>query len=343
MSNAALTEPDGGPSNSLWPLSHLESRYIFELQGLESFPRRIERFGRKSVAMREKISGPYLQHIIDAARRKSFDPQKDIDWSVPFDFSHFYMPEDMVSLYGTPLWDQMDREQRVELSMHEACSAFAGLIWFENQLSFKLMDYLIDESPLDLQFYWMQIEVADECRHSMMFGEAIRRSAVPWYKPRYSSLIAFFTKYLTSRVGMMLSTLAAEEITGYLHHRTEQDPECHPVMRELSRIHILEEARHRGYAHQYLRQNWPHVGMFRRSMIRRYGLLATTIIIRQLVHPDIYKNLGLPTEALEMAKHNPNRSRIRREMSAHLVEFLTDTDIVDKTAALKWRAAGLMG
>jgi hypothetical protein len=312
-------------------------------KALESFPRRIERFGRKSVAMREKISGPYLQHIIDAARRKSFDPQKDIDWSVPFDFSHFYMPEDMVSLYGTPLWDQMDREQRVELSMHEACSAFAGLIWFENQLSFKLMDYLIDESPLDLQFYWMQIEVADECRHSMMFGEAIRRSGVPWYKPRYSSLIAFFTKYLTSRVGMMLSTLAAEEITGYLHHRTEQDPECHPVMRELSRIHILEEARHRGYAHQYLRQNWPHVGMFRRSMIRRYGLLATTIIIRQLVHPDIYKNLGLPTEALEMAKHNPNRSRIRREMSAHLVEFLTDTDIVDKTAALKWRAAGLMG
>ncbi|MFZ1888125.1 MAG: diiron oxygenase [Candidatus Binataceae bacterium] len=293
--------------------------------------------------MREKISEPYLQHIIDAARRKSFDPHKDIDWSIPFDYSHFYMPEDMVSLYGTPLWDQMDREQRVKLSMHEACSAFAGLIWFENQLSFKLMDYLIDESPLDLQFYWMQIEVADECRHSMMFGEAIRRSGVPWYKPRYSSLIAFFTKYLTSRVGMMLSTLAAEEITGYLHHRTEKDPECHPVMRELSRIHILEEARHRGYAHQYLRQNWPHVGMFRRSMIRRYGLLATTIIIRQLVHPDIYENLGLPTEALEMAKHNPNRSRIRREMTAHLVEFLTDTDIVDKTAALKWRAAGLMG
>jgi len=202
----------------------------------------------------EEISGPYLQHIIDASHRKSFDAYKEIDWNVPFDYSYFYMPQDMISLFGTKLWDQMTREQKVKLSMHEACSAFAGLIWFENQLSFKLMDYLIDESPLDLQFYWMQIEVADECRHSMMFGEAIRRSGVPWYKPRYSSLIAFFTKYLTSRVGMMLSTLAAEEITGYLHHRTEKDPECHPVMRELSRIHILEEARHRGYAHQYLRQ-----------------------------------------------------------------------------------------
>ena len=290
----------------------------------------------------EEISGQYLQHLIDASHRKSFDPYTEIDWSVPFDYSHFYMPQDMVSLYGTTLWDQMTREQRVKLSMHEACSAFATSIWFENQLSFKLMDYLIDVSPLDPHFNWMQIEVADECRHSMMFGEAIKRCAVPWYKPRFSSLITFFTKYLTSRVAMMISTLAAEDVTGYLNRRTAQDPECHPVMREMSKIHILEEARHRGYAHQYLKQNWPHIGKFRRSMARRYGLLSTQTIIWQLVHPDIYHNLGLPPEALKMAKNNPHRARIRREMSAELVEFLTEVDIVDERVALKWRAAGLM-
>ncbi len=292
--------------------------------------------------IREEISGQYLERIIDASHRKSFDPHKDIDWSVPFDYSHFYMPQDMVSLYGTALWDQMTREQRVELSMHEACSALATSIWFENQLSFKLMDYLIDVSPLDPHFHWMQIEVADECRHSMMFGEAIKRCGVPWYKPRFSSLITFFTKYLTSRVAMMLSTLAAEDVTGYLNRRTAQDPECHPVMRELSKIHILEEARHRGYARQYLKHHWPHTGKFRRSMARRYGLLSTRTIIWQLVHPDIYKNLGLPPEAQEMAKNNPHRARIRREMSAELVAFLTATDIVDEKAALKWHAAGLV-
>lgn len=290
----------------------------------------------------EEINHQFVQHIIDASRRKSFDPYKQIDWSVPFDYSHFYMPQDMISLYGTSLWEQMTREQRVKLSMHEACSALATTIWFENQLCFKLLDYLIDASPLDPHFYWMQIEVADECRHSMMFGEAIKRCEVPWYKPRWSSLITFFSKYLTSRVGMMLSTLAAEDVTGYLNSRTAQDPECHPVMRELSRIHIIEEARHRGYAHHYLKQNWPGVGKFARSMARHYGLLATRIIIGQLVHPDIYKNLGLPREAREIAKNNPHRARIRREMAAELVEFLTAVDIVDEKAMPNWRAAGLM-
>ena len=248
---------------------------------------------------REEISDQYLQHIIDASHRKSFDPYKEIDWRVPFDDSYFYMPQEMVSLYGTTLWDQMTREQRVRLSMHEVCSAFATTIWFENQLCFKLIDYLISTSPLDPHFYWMQIEVADECRHSMMFGEAIRRCDVPWYKPRFSSLITFFSKYLTSRVAMMLSTLAAEDVSGYLDSRIAQDPECHPVMRELSKIHIFEEARHRGYAREYLKQNWPRVGKLARSMARRYGLLSTRIVIWQLVHPDIYKNLGLPPEAIE--------------------------------------------
>jgi hypothetical protein len=291
---------------------------------------------------REEISDQYIQHIIDASRRKSFDPYKEIDWSVPFDYSHFYMPPDLVSLYGTPLWDGMSHEERVKLSMHEACSALATTIWFENQLCFKLIDYLLRASPLGPHFYWMQIEVADECRHSMMFGEAIKRCAVPWYQPRYSSLITFFSKYLTSRVAMMLSTLAAEDVTGYINIRTAQDPECHPVMRELSKIHIVEEARHRGYAHEYLKRNWPHLGKIKRSLARRYGLISTRIIMWQLVHPQIYKNLGLPPEALEMAKTNPHRARIRREMAAELVDFLTDVDIVDEKAAPKWRAAGLM-
>ncbi|MGA2411533.1 MAG: diiron oxygenase, partial [Candidatus Binataceae bacterium] len=107
--------------------------------------------------------------------------------------------------------------------------------------------------------------------------------------------------------------------------------------------HLIEEASHRRYAHQYLKQNWPHIGKLSRSMARRYGFLSTLIIIGQLVHPNIYRNLGLPVEALKIAKNNPHRARIRREMSKQLVEFLTATDIVDEKVAPRWRAAGLMG
>lgn len=291
---------------------------------------------------RQEVSSAYLTHIIDAAHRKSFDPYKQIDWSAPFDCSRFYLPPDMVSLYGTDMWAQMTREQQVKLSMHEAASALATGIWFENLLSFKMMDYLINVSPHDPHFYWMQIEVADECRHSMMFGEMIRHAEVPWYKPRFANLFGFFTKYLTPKVSMILGTLAAEAVTDYLNRRIVQDPECHPAMRELSRIHIIEEARHLGYARQWLKENWPRLGPLRRAMGKRDALMSTSIIIWQLVHPEVYKNVGLPAEAAEIARHNPRRAQIKREMSEELVEFLSGIEIIDAKIAPKWRAAGLM-
>ncbi len=291
---------------------------------------------------RDEIDRAYLDHIIDGAHRKSFDPYKQIDWSVPFDCSRFYLPPDMVSLYGTEMWAQMAREQQVKLSMHEAASALATGIWFENLLSFKMMDYLINVSPHDPHFYWMQIEVADECRHSMMFGEMIRHAGVPWYKPRFANLFGFFTKYLTPKVSMILGTLAAEAVTDYLNRRIVQDPECHPAMRELSRIHIIEEARHLGYARQWLKENWPRLGPVRRAMAKRDALISTAMIIWELVHPDVYKNVGLPPEAAKVAKHNPHRAQIKREMSQELVEFLGEIEIIDAKIAPKWRAAGLM-
>jgi hypothetical protein len=292
--------------------------------------------------MREEISREYLQHIVDAAHRKSFDPYKSIDWNVPFDLERFYLPPDMVSLYGTPMWDQMSREEQVKLSMHEACSALATGIWFENLLSFKMMDYLIDVSPHDPHFYWMQIEVADECRHSMMFGELIKHAQVPWYKPRFSSLFAFFTKYLTPKLSMILGVLAAEAVTDYLNRRVIADPECHPAMRELSKIHMVEEARHLGYARQWLKENWPRIGSIQRAIAKRDVLMSTSIIIWQLVHADVYKNVGLPPEVARIAKNNPNRMRIKREMSEELVDFLSELAIIDHKFAPKLRAAGLM-
>ena len=290
----------------------------------------------------EDVSTGYLQHLVDSAHRKSFDPYKQIDWNVPFDDSRFYCPESLVTLYGTPLWEQMSRAQRVRLSLHEATSTLATGIWFENLLSFKLTDYLTSTSPHDTHFYWMQLEVADECRHSMMFAEVIKRANAPWYRPRYGNLMTFFSKYLTPKVSMIMGALIAEAMTDYLNRRTAQDPECHPVMRELSRIHIIEEARHIGYAREWLKGNWPKLGLVQREWTRGDALVSTRIMASILVHPDVYKNCGLPPEARRMARRNPNTRKTVLEASAEVTEFLSELGVIDARQAPRWRALGLM-
>lgn len=292
--------------------------------------------------MEQEMDAVYLGRLARAAQHKSFDPYRDIDWSVPLDLSRFYVPPDLVSLYDTAIWEGMSRDQQVRLSLHEAASTLATGIWFENLLSFKLMDYLADVSPHDPHFYWMQTEVADECRHSMMFGEVIRRAQVPWYKPRLANLFGFITKYLTPKVSIMLGTLAAEALTDHLNRRIVRDAECHPIMRQLSRIHIVEEARHLGYARQWLKKNWPRLGPVGRARAKRDARVLTSVILWAMVHPDVYRNVGLPPQAAGIARHNPHRAPQRREMSRELVEFLSEIEIIDARSAARWRAADLM-
>ena len=290
----------------------------------------------------EEINPDYLHHLVDAAHRKSFDPYRHIDWEVRFDDSRFYFPENLVTLYGTPLWESMTRAERVRLSLHEAASTLGTGIWFENLLCFKLTDYLTNISPHDAHFYWMQIEVADECRHSMMFAEVIKRANAPWYRPRFGNMMTIFSKYLTPKASMIMGALIAEAVTDYLNRRVAQDPDCHPVMRELSRIHIVEEARHIGYAREWLKNNWPKLGLVQREWTRGDALVSTRIMASILVHPDVYKNCCLPPEARRMARKNLNTRKTVLAMSAEVTKFLSELGVIGARQVPQWRALGLM-
>src|SRR5260370_33051713 len=131
----------------------------------------------------------------------------------------------------------MTREHQVRLLMDEACSTPAQGLWFENILSFKLLAYLYRANPQESHFYWMLQEIADECRHSMMFGEFIRRSGTPWYQPNsFVTHTANFTRFVAPKVSVFLGLLAAAPTTDYLNRSVRHDPDWHPIRRQRSRI-----------------------------------------------------------------------------------------------------------
>ena len=293
--------------------------------------------------MKTEVDHAYVSHLSEAAHRKSFDPSRDIDWSVPFDDSHFYLPPELVSLYGTELWNTMTREQQVRLSLHEASSTFAQGIWFENVLSFKLLDYLYRANPQDPHFYWMLQETADECRHSMMFGEFIRRSGTPWYYPEWwATTVGNFSRFVAPKVSVFLGVLAAEATTDYLNRRVMQDPECHPIMRQISRIHVIEEARHLGYARHWLEESYAEMSLPMRLGFRVQAPIVTMTLLSQLVSSRVYEEVGLPANAASQARRNPAQHLFWQNACAELIEFLDQIGAVNWRIAPVWRLLGMM-
>src|SRR6185312_11711709 len=72
-------------------------------------------FGLMTAPTRDEFS----ERLLKGSVKKSYAPIVDIDWDAPLDPDKFFLPPKTVSLYGTPLWDSMSREQQIELSRQE--------------------------------------------------------------------------------------------------------------------------------------------------------------------------------------------------------------------------------
>ena len=70
------------------------------------------------VADREKTA----ERLLKSSAEKFYDPEVDIDWSAPLVDGHLYSPEQRISLNGTPLYDSLTAEQRIELTKHQLAS-----------------------------------------------------------------------------------------------------------------------------------------------------------------------------------------------------------------------------
>ena len=280
--------------------------------------------------------------LVAASQRQSSDPFVDIDWSVPFTDDSFYLPPEFLPLYGTAVWGEMSAEQRYEYSRHECASLCAAGIWFENILMHLIVRHLYDLPATDGAFRYLLVETADECRHSTMFAELIRRAGTPAY-PVQRLLLAGgrFLKSTTSGPEAYLAMLAAEELLDVTNRATMKDERVHPTSRQVAKVHVLEEARHVAFARAYVADTWPTLGRFRRVVAMVRAPFVVRSIADALVNPDVYETLGIEDGAA-IARSNPeHQARVVRDL-AKVTGLLSDIGVINPITRPVWRLLKLV-
>jgi hypothetical protein len=279
--------------------------------------------------------------LVAAAARRTFDPFLEIDWSVPIDDSAYHLPPETLPLYGTPLWERMSERERRTYSRHECASLCAAGIWFENILMRCVVDHLYELPADDGSHRFLLMETADECRHSAMFGEYVRRAGTPAYPP--AALLRTGGRILeatTGRAGAYAAILAAEELLDASNRATMNDERVHPIPRAMARIHVTEEARHIAFARTFLEEAWPQLDAISKAGAVVTTPLAVRAITDALVNPAVYRTLGL-AGGYEAARANVHhRARVQRDLR-ELIGFLARVGAIPSAARPAWHALGL--
>jgi hypothetical protein len=287
---------------------------------------------------------PVARRLLRSTAKQSYDPEVDIDWDAPLVEGAWFMQPERLSLYGTPLWEAMSHEQRVELSKHETASIASVGLWFEIILMQMIVRELYDEDPRSERTHYALTEVGDETRHSVMFGRAIARCGVPAYgaTPHVHRLGRAF-KTVASGVSAYASILVAEEILDRWQREMMKDERVQPLTRMVSRIHVLEEARHMTFARDEVQRLVPTLSRGQLAWHRFMTAQTSFMVARSLVNPEVYTAVGLdPGEARRAALANPHYQATLAWMGERVVAFLDEQGLIGPAERPLWRRSLLL-
>jgi len=276
---------------------------------------------------------------VAASEKTTLDPFRDVDWSLPIDDSAFHLPPELLPLYGTQAWNDMTETERIAYSRHETVALLGAGIWFENALMQIVLKHLLDIPVTDPAHRYLLVEVADECRHSTMFGEYIRRAGTPVYGP--TRPVELDNTSGGRALGYLL-ILAVEELLDFMNRATMRDERVHAVSRQVAKLHVLEEARHVSFAKTYLGEVWTTLANEDRQSVIESASALVAGVVELSLDAAVYDDLGI-VGGIDTARSNPNYQATVIGGLAKLTTFLSSIGIIDDASRTGWERLGLVG
>jgi hypothetical protein len=284
------------------------------------------------------------QRLLRTSAKHSYDPAVEIDWDAPLEPDRYFLDPRRSSLYGTALWQQMSEEQRIALTKHELASLYCMGIWFETILMQMLVRHVYDRPSGSAHVRYAWTEIADECRHSVMFSRAAEKFGGPDYGPGW----------LVHQLGRLLKTTSngplpfggaiyVEEILDAVQREQMVDESLQPMVQKVSWIHVVEEARHIRYAREEALRQWPRLGLLGRAYSRFVLALVVYFSTTRLIDPKVYAAVGLDVdEAVAAAAANPHWRQTKQFAARKVVEFFNEIGLIAGPGKLLWRRAGIL-
>ncbi|MDV6012883.1 diiron oxygenase [Haloechinothrix sp. LS1_15] len=282
--------------------------------------------------------------LLGGSVKRSYEPVVDIDWDAPLDPAKLFLPEKVISLYGTELWRRMPHEQRRELSRQELANVLSAGIWFENLLNRMLLRDLLGEDPTARHSHYALTEMGDECRHMVMFGRLIDRIGARPYWPRGLGRLAVLGLPLfIHRSFVWVAALIGEEIFDALQRRIMDADELEPVVSRMMRIHVTEEARHIRFAREELARTADELHWLERQYTGNLMGIGAPLFTGLFTNRRMYERAGLDgKEAKRQARNNPHFLEATRYGFASLGRFLDEVGMMQPVSRAMWRHWGFL-
>ena len=294
-----------------------------------------------------------LRTLAQASVEQHFEAFRDIAWDDP-DFAIDPTDERFIlsdaDEVGRHRWYKaLPVERQIEVGIHRYAQVAKVGRQFEQILIGGLMNYLVSMENNNPEFRYAMHEVTEETHHIQMFQETVNRSGANVYgapralvrmAPLICSIGAWFPELF------FVGILAGEEPIDHLQKSIMRSGGSHPLVDRVMQIHIAEEARHIGFAHQYLEQHLPDLNPIKRQVLAfLFPLIMRGLcdVIMVPSKPD-RQAMGIPPEvAREIWWNSPSSEKLLRDLFADVRMLADNLGIRKGPVRWVWRRLGIDG
>lgn len=271
-----------------------------------------------------------VQRLSTASARRVIEPDDDVAGGVG---DGQVLPDELLSVAGLGL--DLTPEQKRTLSREEVASITINGIRFEAVLEAGFAAQIAKARDLtDPRLTFVLHEMGEETRHQRLFQRLVRQLE-PKAKPPLPHWL--LKAGLTLTLGAVSSfhaflytlVLGGEEIPDLFQKLASEHPDTDPFIKEVNRYHRLEEARHLSYARAVLPELWEQAGFVDRFLVHNVAPLVIGGMFEELVHPGVYRTIGLPAlRTWRAANRTPQRIALRYDATRPVLEALVDAGAV---------------
>ncbi len=278
------------------------------------------------------------QRLCALSREQFYDVYKSFEWPERLDPDRLAMSPEICTLAGTGVWDDLTDEQRWKLAITETGNLFSNTLNGEKILVAGLSNQLYARPASAEVTDYLHHFLDEENKHMIMFGVFCRKYVGRVY-PTKSFAMAKKLAPGEELLRFFALAMVVEALSDHYNVRVMNDDGCDPLVRAISRLHHVDEARHLAFDRAYLTElAAQHLPGWDEATLHGFqAWLAGFIKAFWLTfyNPTAYKDAGIDDayEVQKLAMEAPHQQALREEFSAPTEKFFRKIGLLAEQAA----------
>ncbi len=241
-----------------------------------------------------------LRVLYEKSKDLMWNGVNDIPWDTAVDPEAPYMPDSMNPLFGTPIWDKIDKVRELpKLRRHMASYLISNFLHGE-QGALLATAQIVNCAPSSEAKFYAAAQVFDEARHVEVYDRYLREKydliypISPYLKQLLDTLLVdsrWDFKYLGMQIMVEGVALGA---FGFIHQSTEE-----PLIRKITQMIMQDESRHVAFGVLALKDAYRDMAASELRDREDFIIEASRLLRDRFLGQEVWERLGFPQKECE--------------------------------------------